>query len=92
MKKSDMWTYCLRSSLACVLVLLANGNIEAVTVDFETPSLGAADRQVISPYIDSTKASRENNLINSSGCGLKRVCMSHPQYGRSNHDTDLSLR
>lgn len=39
-----------------------------------------------------TKASRENNLTNYSGCGLKRGCMSHPQFARSNHDTVLLHR
>ena len=40
----------------------------------------------------STKASRENNLTNYSSRGLKGICMSHPQLGRSNRDTVLLRR
>ncbi len=38
------------------------------------------------------KASCENNLTDYSGCGLKRVCMSHPQFARSNRATVLLHR
>ena len=38
------------------------------------------------------KESRENNLTTCSYCGLKRIWVSRPQYGRSNHGTVLSLR
>ena len=48
-------------------------------------ALGGADNRTA----EASKASRENNLTNYSGCGLTRVCMSHPPFARSHHDTVL---
>ena len=40
----------------------------------------------------STKASRENNLINNSGCVAMCLCILHPPYDRSGRDTALLQR
>jgi len=43
--------------------------------------------EVFAAVFPGTKETRENNLTNYLRCVVKLLCILHPLYGRSNHDT-----